>query len=483
MNGSKLFVQILLLISAVSVSAFLFGTPIAEKTTILSLTALICILALASVIRRGEQQSTVLEVRRGSLPPARRRTKVMDMLGYSLGAMRERKLRAILTIAMVMMGAGLMIGLNGLTTGADLYIGGQFQTLGANVVIVLGNARSPTNTTVVAVEKIADVKAAAPFVMQPATFATSTGASSSILVMGENQEYLTQVYPSLRLAEGEFLVSNDSSGIVLGHSLAYPSNSSTPVTHVGSFVNISYAISEDQIVNRRFLVKGILAELGAVVAYSGAYSVDRMAFISLPAAVSFFEMPADTYTGLNVIAAGPQEAEHVAASIRQTYGSFFEVDTLKSIIQVVQNITSAFSVLTAAIASVSLIVASVGIFTGLYTSVTERTKEIGLLKAIGFKKRGILGVFLAEATLIGIIGGVLGCALGVGLGYAMAYFAGTVATDVAGSGTAISYIPPAFTAGNFLFVLAFSVAVSILAGAYPAWRASRLDPVVALRKE
>jgi putative ABC transport system permease protein len=407
----------------------------------------------------------------------------MDMLGYSLGAMRERKLRAILTIAMVMMGAGMIVGLNGLTTGANLYISGQFKTLGANVIIVWGNARPPTDKTAIDIGKIADVKATAPFLMQPATI-LSGNANNSILVMGENQEYLTQVYPSLRLAEGNFVAPNDSLGIVLGHSLAYPSNSSIPVTHVGSFVNISYIISEEQTVSRRFLVRGILAEMGAVVAYSGAYSVDRMAFISLPAAISFFEGPAGAYTGLNVIATGPQQAEPIAAAIRQTYGSSFEVDTLQSIIRVVQNITSAFSALTAAIASVSLIVASVGIFTGLYTSVTERTKEIGLLKAIGFKKRGILGVFFGEAALVGIIGGALGDALGVGLGYAMAYSAGTVATDIyMAAGETVSYIPPSFTPENFVFVLAFSTLVSILAGAYPAWKASRLDPVVALRKE
>jgi putative ABC transport system permease protein len=86
--------------------------------------------------------------------------------------------------------------------------------------------------------------------------------------------------------------------------------------------------------------------------------------------------------------------------------------------------------------------------------------------------------------LIGIIGGVVGDALGVALGYAMAYLAGAITTDIyMTAGETVSYIAPAFTPENFVFVFAFSAVISMLAGAYPAWRASRLDPVVALRKE
>jgi putative ABC transport system permease protein len=390
--------------------------------------------------------------------------------------MRERKLRAILTIAMVMTGAGLMVALNGLTTGVYNYIEVRFGTLGANVVYVWENEQHPTNKTVSAIGRLADVKTTIPLLARTATF-EAAGGSGEILVAGEDQKYLKEIYPSLQIVDGTLMASNDLTGVVLGHSIAYLSNAKTPDLRVGSNVTISYAVSEEQIVSRSFIVRGILAKMG------GYDSLDDMALISLPAATSLFATPAGEYDGLNVIATTPEKAEAIAETIRRTYEAAFEVDTLKSMIDVVHGVTNAFSVMTTAIASVSLIVASVGIFAGLYTSVTERTKEIGLLKAIGFKKRGILGVFLGEATLIGIIGGLLGDIVGVGLAHAMAYLAGTFATEVTGGETAISYVPPTFTPENFLFVFGFSVAVSMLAGAYPAWRASRLDPVVALRKE
>jgi len=414
--------------------------------------------------------------------------KATDLLGYSFGAMRERKLRAILTIAMVVIGAGLMTALNGMTTGMYQYIGGQFGTLGANVVMVLPGMESTmriNEQTASVIRRINGVKIAVPYVQQTAT-AQSAGATATVLVTGSDQRYLNDIFPTLKVEEGTLVAPHDSIGIVLGHSVAYPPDKPTPFARVGGVVVISFTtVKENQqvTVKRSFIVRGILAEMGT----SGMFlPIDRMAFMSLPAATAFFGTAGD-YSGVNVIATGSEKAEQVASEIRRIYGRSFEVYTSKTLIQLIENILGAFSVFLGSVASVSLIVASVGIFAGLYTSVMERTREIGLLKAIGFKKRGILAVFLGEATLIGLIGGLLGDAVGAGLGYGMAVIAGQVRSQVTSEMTAggpsIGYTPPVYTLENFLFILAFSVAVSMLAGAYPAWRASRLDPVVALRKE
>jgi putative ABC transport system permease protein len=412
---------------------------------------------------------------------------VPDLLGYSLGAMRERKLRAILTIAMVVIGAGLMTALNGLTTGMYQYIGDQFGTLGANVVMVLPGMDSTTRITeqtASVIRQINGVKISIPYVQKVATV-QSAATTASILVTGSDQRYLNEIFPNLKVEEGTLVSPQDSIGIVLGHSVAYPPDKPRPFARLGSVVMVSFTTVKERqqvTVKRSFVVRGILAEMGT----SGMFlPVDKMAFMSLPAATSFFDTAGD-YSGVNVITSGPEKAEQVAVEIRRLYGRSFEVYTSKTMIQLIQNILGAFSMFLGSVASVSLIVASVGIFAGLYTSVMERTREIGLLKAIGFKKRGILGVFLCEATLIGIIGGLLGDLLGVGLGYGMAVIAGQVRGEFTGElaeGSVIAYVPPAFTVENFLFIMAFSIAVSMLAGAYPAWRASRLDPVVALRKD
>jgi putative ABC transport system permease protein len=367
------------------------------------------------------------------------------------------------------------------------YIGDQFGTLGANVVMVLPGMDSTTRITeqtASVIRQINGVKISIPYVQKVATV-QSAGTTASILVTGSDQRYLNEIFPNLKVEEGTLVSPQDSIGIVLGHSVAYPPDKTRPFARLGSVVMVSFTTVKERqqvTVKRSFVVRGILAEMGT----SGMFlPVDKMAFMSLPAATSFFDTAGD-YSGVNVITSGPEKAEQVAVEIRRLYGRSFEVYTSKTMIQLIQNILGAFSMFLGSVASVSLIVASVGIFAGLYTSVMERTREIGLLKAIGFKKRGILGVFLGEATLIGIIGGLLGDLLGVGLGYGMAVIAGQVRGEFTGElaeGSVIAYVPPAFTVENFLFIMAFSIAVSMLAGAYPAWRASRLDPVVALRKD
>lgn len=413
--------------------------------------------------------------------------KIGDLIGYSFGAMKERKLRAALTIAMVLIGAGLITALNGMTTGIYQYIGGQFGTLGANIVMVMPGMQSTTKITeqtASVIRQIEGVKIAVPYVQQMATV-QSAGTTASALVTGSDQRYLKEVFPNLEVAEGELIGPQDSIGIVLGHKVAHPPDKPTPFARVGSVVSVSFTVMTEKqphTVKRNLIVKGILAEMGT----SMMFPVDRMVFISLLAANSLFETSGQ-YSGINVITNSPSEAEQVSSAIRRVYGTSFEVYTSKTLIQLIQNILGALSLFLGSVASVSLIVASVGIFAGLYTSVMERTREIGLLKALGFKKRGILGVFLSEAALIGIIGGLVGDLLGVALGYGMAFavtqFRSQFTGEMMGPEAAIGYVPPQFTLDNFLFVFAFSVAVSLLAGAYPAWRASRLDPVVALRKE
>jgi putative ABC transport system permease protein len=432
--------------------------------------------------------------------------KLGDLLGYSLGAMRERKLRAILTIAMVITGASLMTALNGLTTGMYLYLGAALGTLGGNVIVVtraLGQSSSLTtqitDETVSAIRQVDGVKMAVPYEEQEVT-AQSGGSAVSVAAIAGNQAYLKEVLPSLAVAEGTLVAPEDIEGIVLGHSVAYPPGKPTPFAQLGSVVSISLTVvieGRPLAVEQRFIVRGILGEMGM----SGLLlvPVDWTVFISLPppavlrswisskyGAPVANALPPYNYLGVYVITASPETAEKVADAISGMYGKSLGVYTSKVLLKTTQDITSAYSILLGSISSVSLIVASVGIFAALYTSVMERTKEIGLLKAVGLKKRGILAVFLGEATLTGTMGGLLGDAAGVGLAYGMAIiqtrFIG-LASDVSKGLVRATYVPPSFTAENFLLVFVFSVVVSMLAGAYPAWRASRLDPVVALRKE
>lgn len=141
----------------------------------------------------------------------------------------------------------------------------------------------------------------------------------------------------------------------------------------------------------------------------------------------------------------------------------------------VQKTLGMVRVVLASIAAIALVVGAVGMMNTMYTSVLERTREIGVLKSIGAKDRQVLALFLIDSGLMGLIGGALGLAIGAGLSF--------LGTSVVSSLMGVASFSPAFAPGLILGVVGFSFLVGALAGAWPAWHAARLDPVQALASE
>ncbi len=165
----------------------------------------------------------------------------------------------------------------------------------------------------------------------------------------------------------------------------------------------------------------------------------------------------------------------------ERYGSDIVVISPQMIANVIQQISQGIYLFINVVAMVSLLVASVGIITTIQTSMMERIKEIGLLKAIGFNKRLILGLFLCEAMTIGIIGGALGVTFGMVLSQAMSILLGR-SLQIGVQGFSLELVP-AFDPWNILLTWTMCVVLSMLSGFYPSFRASQLDPVEALRHE
>ena len=139
------------------------------------------------------------------------------------------------------------------------------------------------------------------------------------------------------------------------------------------------------------------------------------------------------------------------------------------------------------IASIALLVAGIGIMNIMTVSVMERTREIGILKAVGAKSRTILTMFLAEATLIGIVGSLIGVPTGYGLAHVLSYiiarFAAFQPNWVGGPETERATVVPIFSWSWVIIAVIFGITICILFGLYPARKAAKLDPVEALRYE
>ena len=214
----------------------------------------------------------------------------------------------------------------------------------------------------------------------------------------------------------------------------------------------------------------------------------------------------------------PQQTyvDAVEDEIRTLYGNDIGITTVQNILKTIEEFTSGINAFLASIAIISLVVGAVGIITTLYTSVVERIREIGTLKAIGAKNTTILGLFLFEALLIGIIGASLGLVAGIGMGYLLASASpgggggGEDGESESGSGTSTAgtndaansnggpsgtgdgstteqqtqeseQLTPVYLGEDMIRVWFISVGLSIMAGLYPAWKASRYLPVDALR--
>jgi len=404
----------------------------------------------------------------------------LEIFRYAFEALRERRTRSILTILMVLIGAALMTALNGMNAGMENFVLSSFSSLSPNSLIVVPGTSSVTLDAhdVTLLKKVSGVDDAVPFI-QGAAILHSGVKTLRVMVAGFDQSKINLLYPTAELEEGSFISPYDSTGMVLGSKIAMPPGETRPFAWVGKVVTAEYKHTsiepsgqiKREAVKRSFVVKGVLKYTGA----PGFANVDRSALVSLQAANSLFKRGSH-YDGIIVITASTDLNSKVEKEILKLYSGNVMVISPKAIVQVIEKTMAGFTTFTVSIAMVSLMVAAVGIITTLFTSVMERTREIGLLKALGFKNWHVLVMFLSEALIVGIIGG----SLGLVAGYFGAHL--LLMRPVQFSHSA-ALIQPLFEVEGLVFVWLFTLAISLLAGFYPAWRASKLNPVEALRKE
>jgi putative ABC transport system permease protein len=220
---------------------------------------------------------------------------------------------------------------------------------------------------------------------------------------------------------------------------------------------------------------------------SGNSFIDRSVIINLPTGNSLFKK-GGKYDQMAVIALSGDYVNAVQQEITNLYGSNnIGVTTPKAILKTIQGAQGGNSSFQTGIAFIALLVGAVGIITTLYTSVNERIKEIGTMKAIGAKNRFILALFLSEALIIGLLGSTLGLVTGVAGAYILTSGmlgagGGGGGSPGSGGGGGATHFAPIFLPNDLLNVWFLSLSLSLAAGVYPAWKASRLSPLEALRR-
>jgi putative ABC transport system permease protein len=416
---------------------------------------------------------------------------IKEIFVLSFDALKERKMKSILTIIMVMVGSSLMVAVGGISAGFGGFFSKQLSNLAANIIFINpaqvqqgggGPAVGPPPTPKITLNAAEENRLKSlPFVddvipsYQAQVILQSQGDSKEYQVFSMDPQKLTVLSPTLEFVQGSTVRQSDPSSLIVSNDLANPPGEDTPFLKLYQTVKATYTFVDPTTGKREsdsksFVVRGIIKQ-------TGNPNIDNSAVIDTDVGNALFHK-SGKFDSLIVVARSGIYVDTIEQEIRKLYGNDIGITTVKAIIKTVQQFTGGISAFLLSIAIVSLVVGAVGIITTLYTSVVERTREIGTMKAIGAKSKHILALFLTEAFMIGIFGASLGILGGIAGAYILS--AGLAGNNGGGSQ---SHIAPIFLATDMTRVWLTSASLSLLAGLFPALKASKLLPIVALKRE
>lgn len=407
--------------------------------------------------------------------------KIADVLQETYVALSANLVRSGLTVLGIVIGISSVIALVAIGQGAQGSIQASIQSIGSNLIMVTpgqqrgpgfqvsagrGSARTLTQEDATAIQKeVVGVKLVAPE-LSGRYQVTSKGKNTNTSIVGTVPSY-TEVR-NVTIDQGQFITEQNvlslSKVAVLGPTTRDDLFGVDATDAIGNVIRIR---------GIEFKVIGITTPKGG----SGFGSQDDMIFIPLTSAQKF--LAGDAYvTTVSVQAVDQNSMTDVQQQItdllltrhRISDPQLADFSTLNQsdIVAAASSVTSTFTLLLAAIAGISLLVGGIGIMNMMLTTVTERTREIGLRKAIGATQGDIRKQFLVEAVALTFLGGLIGIVLGWSLAFAVSYF---------------NILQATVSLSSVLLAFGVSAAIGIIFGYYPARRAAGLNPIEALRYE
>ncbi len=408
--------------------------------------------------------------------------RTADLVSSAGRALRSNPLRSALTALGVIIGVASVVAMVALGSGAQAMVERSIASLGSNLLIVVPGAQQAGGVRMAqggggrdtltlddaeAIAQLEGVLAVAPSQRSGAQI-VANGLNWNTRIEGVTPSYL--LARDWDVSQGRFFDESEERQarrvVVLGATVARELFAN--VDPIGQMMRINGGSYE---------VIGVLTSKG-----QSGFGMDQDDIVLAPLTtvkrrISGRQRRADTVSQISVKAVGESELnrlqEDVENLLRERHRirdgeDDFTVQNLSSITETAAQTTQVFTYLLGGISAVSLLVGGIGIMNIMLVSVTERTREIGLRKALGARQSDILHQFSLEAVTLSLAGGMIGLALGVAGAWAM---------------TSLFNLPLVISPQNALMAIGFSGLVGVLFGAYPAWRAAKLDPIEALRRE
>jgi len=356
-----------------------------------------------------------------------------------------------------------------MTQGLSDSVSGQLQIFGPqNIMVIPGGFSSGTMTTgkltykdLNTIENIEHVSAATPIIANNVVSYTVKGKTYRASTYGLDENF-QKLNTSFELAKGRAMVRSDNGVVIIGANVAWPQDMDAPILSVGDRITLTTRVGDTQ-KTLTVRVIGVLTKQGSTL----GVNLDDAVALTIRDAQQFYET-GNTYSYIMARADSVENVASTAAAIKAKLGKGYTAMTYESAKATMDQVLGSIQAVLSGIAAISLVVAGVGIINTMTISVMERTREIGVLKAIGAKSKDVMLMFISEAILTGFIGGVLGVLVGFSLSGLTGTFIG---------------ITPNTSVTNALLVIGFAVLTTTLSGLYPAWRAANLNPVEALRSE
>jgi putative ABC transport system permease protein len=406
---------------------------------------------------------------------------ILDDFRSALRGLSTNKLRSALTVLGIFIGVGAVMIVVGYGNGSSQAVQNRIKALGTNTITIVNRGRfgrgpatggtqsqtaTVTSQDVSAMEdpnQAPDIQSVSPVLTSSQTASYQGASDSGVSITGTTPTYITS--EDFQVQAGTPITTRD----VTGHS---------QVAVIGQdLVTNLYQTGQNPIGTDIYFGSVRLQVVGVLATKASSTGTDLNNLVIIPYTTAqdlltgytnnFTELIVQAKTAKTVNAAEQEAADILASANHTSVANLpFTIINEQTLLSTSAATSSTFTALLTVIAAVSLLVGGIGIMNIMLVAVTERTREIGIRKAIGAPRRAILGQFLTEAVLLSFIGGLAGVVVGV-----------------IGTHFKIAGVKPVPTAGSIVGAFAVTVAVGVFFGFYPASRAAALRPVDALRYE